>query len=156
MIFIADEMLGKLARWLRMSGFDVLYFRQVSDEELIQKARNEGRILLTRDTRLIQRLAPNEYLFITQDHLQEQFLEFFRHFPDLSQDQHPFSRCAECNTPLEPIEKEKVRGKVWPFVFKTQDHFTLCPTCRRIYWEATHVRQIRQKLQFLTRSVADF
>jgi uncharacterized protein len=144
--FFADEMLGKLARWLRMSGLDVRYQRQIRDSELIYLAREESRILLTRDTHLIKRLAEAEFLFISRDHLPEQIKEFYARFPESRIEMKPFSRCVECNTPLEGIDKEQVKDKVWPYVYQTQENFTTCPTCKRIYWEATHVERIKQKL----------
>lgn len=146
MRFLADEMLGKLARWLRMAGFDVAYQRAIPDSELLRLAASEGRLLLTRDTRLAQRLPPEDLLFIHNDHLPEQAAEFFARFPELKSRQDPLSRCVECNQPLTSIEKSEVRGKVWPYVYQTQEHFTTCPSCGRIYWQATHVAKIRQKL----------
>jgi uncharacterized protein with PIN domain len=132
-----------------MCGVDVLYERKIPDETLIQWARAEGRMILTRDTHLIKRLRPHECFFITKDHLEDQFREFCRCFPTLLQGQRPFSRCVECNTPLSKVEKDEVKGKVWPYVYKTQENFTTCPTCGRIYWEATHVKKIREKLERL-------
>ena len=149
MKILADEMLGKLARWLRMSGLDVHYQREIADSELIQRAREEGRIILTRDTRLVRRLNEGEFLFISFDHLPEQIHEFFTTFPQTRAELKPLSRCVECNALLETIEKEQVKNKVWPFVFQSQEHFTSCPACHRIYWEATHVGRIREKLNQL-------
>lgn len=80
MRFAADEMLGKLARWLRVSGHDVTYERYIDDGHLIRQARDEGRIILTRDTHLIERLQKSEYLFIHYDHLKDQLQEFYEHF----------------------------------------------------------------------------
>ena len=147
--FFADEMLGKLARWLRMSGLDVAYQRQISDSELISRSRNEGRILLTRDTRLIRRLAPEEFLFIDHNDLESQFEQFRRRFPEVLPQGTPFSRCVECNEALQEIPKESVAGKVWPYVFAHQERFTTCPACGRIYWRATHVERIRERLERL-------
>ncbi|MFO1464263.1 MAG: Mut7-C RNAse domain-containing protein [bacterium] len=149
MRFIADEMLGKLARWLRMAGLDVAYQRSIGDEQLLHRAGEEERILLTRDTRLIRRCPEPRYFFITQDHLPEQLRELFRHFPELKGQLSPLSRCVECNQPLVPIPRDQVRGKVWPYVYETQENFTTCPECHRIFWEATHVARIKEKLRRL-------
>lgn len=142
-------MLGKLARWLRMSGWDVLYQREVDDEELVTTSRKESRIILTRDTKLIKTLDEKETLFISHDYLKEQLDEFYDHFPQLKENQKPFSRCVECNTLIEPIDKSLVKDKVWPYVYKTHEKFTTCPTCNRIYWEATHVKRIKEKMATL-------
>jgi uncharacterized protein with PIN domain len=147
--FIADEMLGKLSRWLRMAGFDVLYLRQIDDAELLKIAQQESQFLLTRDTRLIRRCDPEKSLFIGQDHLADQLRELFGRFPELKSQARPLSRCVECNALLLPIAKEEVREKVWPYVYQSQEHFTTCPDCHRIYWEATHVAKIRKKLESL-------
>lgn len=149
MKFLADEMLGKLARWLRMIGVDVYYQNQIKDEKLIQIARNENRIILTRDTRLIKNLEPVEYLFIHDDYLDEQFSECLKRFPGIKNEERPLSRCVECNTPLKEIDKESVKGRVWPFVYQTQDNFTECEKCKKIYWRATHVNKILDRINRL-------
>ena len=149
MRFIADEMLGKLSRWLRMAGFDVAYRRQIPDEDLLEAARAESRVLLTRDTRLIQRCDPEQSLFIGHDLLADQLQEFFQRFPELKSQVVPLSRCVECNALLRPIAKEEIREKVWPYVYQHQERFTTCPDCHRVYWEATHVAKIREKLHQL-------
>lgn len=149
MKFLADEMLGKLARWLRMAGLDVAYQNSIPDELLVGKAREEGRVILTRDTRLIEKLNPTEYFFITHDHLEDQFEEFLSKFSRFLTPFHPLTRCPECNTPLESVEKEEVKGRVWPYIYQTQEHFTRCPHCGRIYWAATHVEKITRRLRHL-------
>lgn len=149
MNFFADEMLGKLARWLRMAGVDVEYHNAISDDVLVASAKAEDRILITRDTRLIQKLAPKDYLFISHDKLEDQFSEFFAHFPEAVSEFHPLSRCAECNGRLQPIAKEDVKDRVWSYVYQTQEHFTRCPGCGRIYWPATHVERITRRLRHL-------
>jgi uncharacterized protein len=147
--FFADEMLGKLAHWLRMAGVDVAYQNNISDDTLIQTAKTEDRIILTRDTRLIRRLRPQEYFFISHDHLKDQFEELFSRISADNLELHPFSRCSECNDLLEPIDKEAVKGKVWSYVYQTQEHFTRCPGCERIYWPATHLEKITRRLGHL-------
>lgn len=147
MKFIADEMLGKLARWLRMKGIDVLYETRISDDRLLQLANQEDRIILTRDTRLVKRLRPDQFLFIEHNYLDDQMKQFDEKYPRLSQTGRAFTRCVECNAVLEKIPKEAVRDKVWPYVYQTQENFTTCPHCHRIYWQATHVQQIRERLK---------
>lgn len=149
MKFAADEMLGKLARWLRMAGLDVSYSRQIEDRDLVERSRAEGRLLLTRDTRLVKSLGPEEHFFVTQNHLEDQLREFLERFPSLKNELKPFSRCVECNTPLAAVGKESLQQKVYPYVFSTQENFTSCETCGRIYWQATHVAKIREKLSRL-------
>jgi uncharacterized protein len=147
MTFAADEMLGKLARWLRMLGIDVTWANRIEDNDLFRQSREEGRVILTRDTRLIRSLQPEEYLFIHDDYFEEQMREVFARFPEIQEERHPLSRCVECNVVLEGIPKAQVEGRVWPFVYQTQEHFTTCPRCRRVYWEATHVQKIRERIR---------
>ena len=149
MKFFADEMLGKLAHWLRMAGLDVAYQNNITDEALLTVAKAEDRILLTRDTHLIQRLKVGDYLFISHDHLEKQFEDFISQIPEAALEFHPFSRCSECNHLLEAIEKESVKDRVWTYVYETQDHFTHCPGCNRIYWPASHWKKIVQRLGHL-------
>jgi len=152
--FFADEMLGKLARWLRMSGLDVLYYRNTDDDVMIETARRENRVVLTRDTRLIKKLIEKEYLFISHDYLDDQIQAFYFRFPQLLKEQNMLSRCVECNTALRNIEKEKIKDKVWPYVYQTQDNFTTCPNCHRIYWKATHVKKIEERLNRMLSQVS--
>jgi len=149
MRFFADEMLGKLARWLRLAGVDVAYRREIPDPELVAAARRENRILLTRDTRLIRTLRPEEFLFISRDRMEEQFSEFRERFGAALAEARSLSRCAECNTPLLPLPKAQVEGRVWPYVFASQSAFTGCPACGKIYWHATHVEKILRRLERL-------
>lgn len=153
MRFAADEMVGKLARWLRVCGFDVSYKRRIADLELIRAAKQEQRIIITRDTHLVERLQKSDYFFIHFDHLEKQLQEFFRQFPSLLDEVQFLTRCIECNTLLESIEKEEVKGKVWPYVYQTQSQFSICPFCERIYWQATHVERIRERLQEILQDI---
>jgi len=149
MKFFADEMLGKLARWLRMAGLDVQYERKIQDSKLIAGAQAEKRIVLTRDSHLIKEMITGDFLYIDQDRLEDQLKQFYARYPQLLRELHPLSRCVECNTALLAIEKEKIKDRVWPYVYETQEHFTTCPRCDKIFWEATHVKRIREKLEQL-------
>jgi len=143
MKFIADSMLGKLARWLRIMGYDTSYSSFISDRELIKKGREEKRIILTRDTNLIKCKLVKDYLFIKSENLEEQVRQVTRVAPKppLS-----FSRCLLCNQEIKEIKKEKIKNKVPPYVYKTQSKFAWCPQCGRIYWEGTHVERAKKRL----------
>jgi len=144
MKFIADVMVGKLARWMRVLGFDVAYSNAFDDDEILRLSESEDRIILTRDTRLRARVGQRPCLFIESDHYQEQVVQVLRAFG--LKDFSVFSRCLECNTPLEDVDKEAVFEKVAPFVYLTQDHFAACPTCGRVYWHGTHADQMRARI----------
>ena len=144
--FIADAMLGKLARWMRVMGSDVEYFREISDDTLIDRAQRGNRVILTRDTRLIQRRICRDNAFlVTGDHYSEQIRQVVQVFAI-----DPFtamlSRCLRCNLLLVACEKKDLAGKVPPYVFETQDGFEICPQCRKIYWKATHAEQMAAQL----------
>ena len=143
--FVADSMLGTLAKWLRILGYDVLYFRQIRDEDLILTARKEGRILLTRDKELARKFENSLYVpyLSTKDQLRFVVKRF-----GLSADGF-LSRCAIDNSPLERVPKEEVVGKVPEGVLERVDEFWRCPVCGRIYWRGTHVREMENWLREL-------
>ena len=142
--FVADVMVGKLARWLRVLGCDVVYSNDLDDEGIVRIAEAENRIILTRDTGLIARKSIPRYIFIESDHYREQVRQVveacgLREFK-------VFSRCLECNTTLEDVDKEAVFEKIPPFVYLTQDRFAACPDCGRVYWHGTHADQMLKRL----------
>ena len=142
--FIADVMVGKLARWLRVLGFDVAYSNQYEDDEIVRIAGAENRIILTRDTGLAARRHNSQCLFIESGNYQEQIQQVLRSL-DLK-DFNVFSRCLECNTPLENVDKEAVFEKIPPYVYLTQDRFAMCPSCGRIYWHGTHAEKMLKQI----------
>lgn len=148
MKFIADSMLGRLARWLRIMGYDTSYSSFISDRELIKKGREEKRIILTRDTNLIKCKLVKDYLFIKSDNLEEQIRQVGAccNVPPPCTVPLPFSRCLLCNQEIREVKKEKIKDKVPPYVYKTQDRFAWCPQCGRIYWEGTHVERAKKRL----------
>lgn len=148
--FIADCMLGKLARWLRILGYDAAYEHAIEDADLVRRALREDRILLTRDTRLVLRKRLPRYILIESQEPAGQLRQTLAEL-DLSVDTGPMlSRCIVCNAATEPIPKESARGEVPPYVHATQDRFARCPLCRRIYWRATHVADIVARLGEIT------
>jgi uncharacterized protein with PIN domain len=143
--FIADVMLGRLAKWLRLVGYDTVYDRKAQSAMLLRRAGTEGRILLTRNTRLPPRRAPPAYLLIDSDEFRAQLRQVFDAL-GIEPPALPLHRCSRCNLPLEPLSKAMARPQVPPYVWKTQDRFSRCPRCRRIYWAATHVDRMLREL----------
>ena len=139
--FVADAMLGRLAKWLRMMGYDVVYMRDASDFEVLRRARAESRLLLTRDTALAQR-AGKQGVFIHGQSLKEQLRELSRR--GFIQGPRAVSRCPICNVPLRRISKEEARTRVPPFVYETQSEFYECPSCGRVYWAGTHWQNVQE------------
>jgi uncharacterized protein with PIN domain len=145
--FIADAMLGKLARWMRVMGCDVEYFPEISDRALSDRAKCGSRIILTRDTRLVlQKINRGNAFLVIGDHCPDQLRQVVDAFA-IEPFRDLLTRCLRCNMPLVSIAKNDLAGKVPPYVFETQDRFETCPQCRKIYWKATHVEQMVARLQ---------
>jgi hypothetical protein len=151
-LFIADAMLGKLARWMRMMGCDVEYFRQITDDTLIDRALRGNRIILTRDTRLVrQRICRDSAFLVAGDHYTDQLRQVVQAFA-IDPFTDMLSRCLRCNLLLVPCEKKDMAEKVPLYVFETQDRFESCPRCRKIYWKATHAEQMVAQLNAILSS----
>ncbi len=145
MRFVADAMLGRLAKWLRLLGYDTLYWRG-DDARLVRLVLAENRLLLTRDTHLPPRLPPHLTCFIESDHYDAQLGQVVARFglsPRIG------CLCMRCNLPLESAEKAGLRGEIPEFVWQTQERFARCPGCLRIYWEGTHYARMLEVLDRL-------
>ena len=149
MKFICDHMLGTLARWLRLLGFDVLYPGPLSDKEIKEIAGKEGRTVLTRDKELGS-TDKVPALYIESDDLEEQ-LEFTVSRLRLTVD-NPMSRCSLCNSPIKKIVKAKVGRKVPSGVLERQNEFWFCPRCDKYYWQGSHWDQIVKRIKKLESS----
>ena len=145
--FAADRMLGKLAKWLRIMGQDVIYGQHLSGYGLLRAARAENRLVLTRD-RGLKKKQPPDFLFIESDHYRDQLRQVIKAC-GLRPLDNAFTRCLECNIVLEPHSKTFVEKIVPPHVFATQEKFSWCPKCRRVYWPATHHERMVEELKSL-------
>ncbi len=143
MRLVADTMLGRLAKWLRLVGYDTLYWRG-DDAGLVRLVLAENRLLLTRDTHLPPRLPPHLTFFIDSDHYDEQFAQVVAH---LGLPPRFGCLCLRCNLPLEPTDKAALQGEVPEFVWRTQERFSRCPGCQRIYWEGTHYARMIETIE---------
>lgn len=136
--FAADAMLGKLATWLRLLGCDVEYFPRISDDDLVEGATRSGRVILTRDTRLIRRRDARDLCFFVRgDGWRDQLRLVARRFSLVPSDRI-LTRCLRCNEPLSAVHRDAVRKRVPPYVFQTQREFRMCGRCGRVYWPGTH------------------
>ncbi|MBE9507112.1 MAG: Mut7-C RNAse domain-containing protein [Chloroflexi bacterium] len=146
---LADGMLGRLAKWLRLMGYDTAYDNAATDPELAHRARAEGRVLLTRDHELAARRGLRT-LLIQSEILEEQMQEVR---DALGPPPHPpLSRCAVCNTALEPVSPAEIADRVPPFVLRTQSEFHRCSGCGRVYWSGSHVQMMQKQLNRPTSS----
>lgn len=145
--FLADAMLGALARWLRVLDVDVAYDPALDDPELVERAGGEGRTILTRDRRLVERRRARNHLLIRSDEPGEQVRQVLDETGIRPEPGRLFARCLRCNTPLQPLPADAARARVPPFVARTQEEFRACPACGRIYWRSTHVERMRDWLR---------
>jgi uncharacterized protein len=150
--FVVDVNLGRLARLLRLLGFDVCWSSDADDPTLADISLGEHRILLTRDRGLLKRRAITHGLFVHSQHPEEQTLEVLRRL-DLQQRLAPFTRCVRCNGRLAAVSKDEVIDHLEPLTRRYYDEFRRCPDCGRIYWAGSHharlvslVERLREQL----------
>ncbi len=160
--FIADAMLGRLARWLRILGFDTAYKAHISDADLVRRAARESRVILSRDRLLLQEWSPRltargtpsqnhiALYLVEADRPLEQLREVAGHF-QLGAAVRMFTRCSRCNVLLLPATRDEARQQVPPRILNTEEPLTRCPLCQRFYWSGSHVQRVlrivRQSLQ---------
>ena len=143
--FVCDRMLGTLARYLRILGYDTLYPEESRDAELLFLAYTQGRVLLTRDTKMGTRISPD--VFVLKSTVPEEQLERVVKKFRLKMGENLFTRCLECNTPLVEVEKKEAKGRVPPYVFKHHSKFAKCPKCKKYYWTGTHTEKMVEKVK---------
>ena len=149
---LCDQMLGSLATWLRILGIDTMYpSNDMSDDELLQIAAEEQRLIISRDKQLIargkKRMIPVLELHTTS--LDEQLETVIKAVP--FETDKMLSRCTLCNTPLRSVEKHDVAGQIPPKVLESQKDFWYCPHCKKYYWMGTHYQNMMQKINRLTK-----
>ena len=150
--FIADAMLGRLARWLRILGYDVSYESSISDDDLIAGALKEHRIILTMDRKLTERESAKNSLLIKSPFYKEQLKQVITYY-NIDYKSGIFTRCLVCNSLLVSIEKEKIKDRIPPYVYSTQDKFYICHQCKRVYWSGTHRIKILEMLDAILKKI---
>jgi uncharacterized protein with PIN domain len=148
--FIVDNNVGKLAKWLRMMGYDTLFFKGSDDSRMVSTALDEERVILTRDTQIMKRRVVTsgrlKAILIKSDKPELQMQQVINGL-NLDCQFRPFAICLECNQPLLERSKQQVEGQVPPYVFQTQNQYVECPVCHRIYWRGTHWQRMTSKLK---------
>lgn len=142
--FLADVMLGGLARWLRALGYDTAWEAEIADDELVRRGLEERRMILTRDTRLVEEWWLDALVRVSAEAPLEQLREVADRF-GLSAGA-VFTRCLRCNVPLEPVSREEAAGRVPPDVLAGPGEIRRCPRCGRLYWEGSHTARMRQEI----------
>lgn len=142
--FIADCHLGKLAKYLRMMGFDTLFFNSIDDDDLVKLSAEEDRVILTRDKLLHERKTSNTFYLHSIEHL-EQLRELNKAFLIKNKMQKP--RCILCNVILAEIDKKEIADQLPKKVLKYFDFFETCPKCGRIYWHGSHYKRMMHTVE---------
>ena len=142
--------MGKLAKWLRMMGYDSEFFNGSDDWEMVTTALAEGRVILTRDTQIMKRGVVTsgrlKAVLIKSDEPEQQMRQVVETL-NLDCQSRLFTLCLECNQPLVERSKQQVQDLVPPYVFRTQSQYMECPACHRIYWRGTHWGRMKKKLE---------
>lgn len=147
--FILDVHLGKLAKYLRMLGFDTLYRNNFEDQEIRAIAQHENRVILTKDSGLLAEVPVEAGFHIQSQDAREQVSDVLAHF-DLVPQANPFSRCIECNGIVRTVPKETVATHLEPATRQYYEEFFECTSCHKIYWKGSHyIRMISLVERFL-------
>ncbi len=141
--FVADTHLGRLARYLRMLGFDTLYRNDFTDDELARISCDQSRILLTKDRGLLKRSRVTHGYFVREIHPRGQCIEVLRRF-DLVGLITPFERCIRCNGMVKAVDKEEIIDQLEPGTRQYYDEYRRCEDCARIYWRGSHYQRMQR------------
>ncbi|MFC2048151.1 Mut7-C RNAse domain-containing protein [Chloroflexota bacterium] len=148
--FIVDHNVGKLAKWLRMMGYDTLFFDGSDDSQMVRVALDDGRVILTRDTQIMKRWVVTtgrlKAILIESEEPEQQIRQVIETL-NLDSQFKPFTVCLECNQSLVERSKEQVQYRVPLYVFRTQNQYMECPACHRIYWRGTHWQAMLKRLK---------
>ena len=139
--FVADVHLGRLTKYLRIIGLDVLYKNIFDDDEIVSISLKEKRVILTKDRGILKRNEVTRGYWVRSTKVEEQVKEILERF-GLQKDIKEFSRCIECNKPLKPVKKELIISQLPPKVAQSQNKFMRCPSCKKIYWKGSHYQRM--------------
>ena len=144
--FILDVHLGKLAKYLRLLGFDTIYKSNMDDASIVNQSKTEHRIILTRDIGILKHNKVQHGYYVRSDDPKSQIKEIIQRF-DLKNSITPFSRCLECNGILKKISKTEIIERLDPATRKYYKTFFICNKCDKIYWKGSHYQQMTEFLR---------
>ena len=154
--FVVDVNVGRLAKWLRVLGYDTLFPKHADDNDLVRIAIREGRVLVTRDAGFSLRRAVRQgqmrVVQILDQDLDDQLRQLVREMA--LEPTNGFSRCVVCNEPLHSVAKEKVADRLPPYVYQNHSDFMECPQCCRLYWRGTHWSAMCAQIEQVYREVS--
>ena len=146
-LFLLDVHLGALTRRLRLLGVEAAYDKDADDNQLVEQAEHEDRILLSRDRGLLMRRALRRAAFVRGQHPDAQLADVIERFrPPL----RPWSLCLACGGTLVPASKAEVAGQLQPGTLRTQERFSRCQTCGHVYWHGAHDAKLQQVVRSYT------
>ena len=147
MRFVCDDNLGKLAKYLRILGFDTLFQENISDPELMRLAASQERFLLTRDHHLIQFSHPYGILLLDDDDSLGQLAMTIISLGLIIDPELLFQRCSRCNEIALPVDMDRVKNQIFPFILRTQNEISRCPSCGRFYWKGSHYTRLLRQMR---------
>ena len=148
MKFILTKEVGRLARWLRILGFDAVYYREDNTARVLLLALREERIVVTRNKLLFDKISAKA-VYLREERVEAQLKAMIGKLKILIDEEKMFSRCVLCNKALTAVDKQSIKERVPAYVYKTQDAFMECSLCRRVYWPGTHWGKIKKALKNL-------
>ena len=153
MRFFVDQTLGRLTKWLRFLGFDVVPTRLIPQEFHHLPPPKRDTYILTRQTSLPAKLCRPDVLVLASDGTEAQLAEICRRLQIPPETWEPLNRCSHCNQNLVPVTPEQVEDRVPEYISQKHQQFFECPQCRRLFWEGSHQRRIRSRLQELQNQI---
>lgn len=153
MRFFCDSMLGKLTRFLRILGIDTEYSASRDFSYKLQMAEESERIFLTRNTAILKKKGRPPYQFIESNFPEYQLIEVIEIQDIKIENLAVLRRCLRCNTMIEPVDKESVRRRVPEYVYNTQNSFSICRRCNRVYWQGTHYERLKRFSESVRNSI---
>jgi uncharacterized protein len=145
--FITDVNLGKLAKWLRILGYNTALYPGNADPNFLKSATKEGRIALTRRKNLAGRLPSGNLVIIQSDNVLDQLREIMETLSFLPDPARMFSVCSRCNCELSEVSREEISGMVPDYIFASHTEFHMCPHCKSVFWPGTHIEKVQRYLK---------
>lgn len=149
MKFYVDQTLGTLAKWLRLLGFDTEPIQLPPRGQARLPGRQPGVYFLSRQAAWAARQPRPDLLVLTASDVEGQCMEVCRRLQLTPETWQPLQRCSDCNEPLQTLPHDQAEGRVPDYIFAQHRDFRTCPRCRRVFWDGTHQRRIRQRWQEL-------
>lgn len=147
MKFITDVNLGKLAKWMRLLGYDTVFYHGNADRDFLKRAVQEGRVALTRKKTMAGRLPSGNLVIIHSDNVLDQLRELMETLSFVPDPARMFSICARCNADLIEVSKDEISGMVPDYIFASHTEFHMCPHCKGVFWPGTHIEKVHSFLR---------